>query len=152
MKNYMSTHLSQVVKQVSILLLVFIIASCGSSRRSIAIEEGWELLAEQKVNFVRDKDEIDIKTGNRFTALRFKVEDREVRLNDLQITFTNGDKLEPNVDVTIPADQYSRDIELAAEGKYIDKISFTYRTTGNLLKGRANVLVFGKRYDPRLGY
>jgi hypothetical protein len=56
------------------------------------------------------------------------------------------------VDVVVPAGQYSRDIELSAEGRYIDKVSFTYRTTGNLLKGRANVLVFGKRYDPRLGY
>jgi hypothetical protein len=128
------------------------LASCGSSRRTIAIEEGWDLLGERKVDFVRDKDEIDVKAGNRYTALRFQVEDREVRLNDLRITFTNGDKLEPNVDVLIPAGKFSRDIELSAEGRYIDKISFTYRTTGNLLKGRANVLVFGKRYDPRLGY
>lgn len=73
-------------------------------------------------------------------------------MNDLEITFTNGDKLQPNVDVLIPAGQYSRDIQLSAEGRYIDKISFTYRTTGSLLKGRANVLVFGKRYDSRLGY
>lgn len=147
----MSKHLS-LMKQLGLVLFLFIWTACGSSRRSIAVEEGWELIAEQKVNFVRDKDEIDIKAGNRFTALRFQVEDREIRLNDLEITFTNGDKLTPNVDVTIPAGQYSRDILLSAEGRYIDKISFTYRTTGSLLKGRANVLVFAKRYDPRLGY
>jgi len=144
--------LSLLAKLFSVVLCISALASCGSSRRTIAIEEGWELLGELKVDFVRDKDEIDVKAGNRFTALRFRVEDREVRLNDLNITYTNGDKLEPNVDVTIPAGQYSRDIELSAEGRYIDKISFTYRTTGSLLKGRANVLVFGKRYDPRLGY
>jgi hypothetical protein len=148
----MSKHLSLHTKPLGITLLLFILASCGSSRKTIAIEEGWELLGERKVNFVKDKDEIDIKAGNRFTALRFKVEDREVHLNDLSITYTNGDKLEPNVDVTIPPDQFSRDIELSAEGRYIDKISFTYRTTGNILKGRAVLLVFGKRYDPRLGY
>jgi len=148
----MNTCLFLTMKPLRIALVLLILVSCGSSRRTIAIEEGWELLGEQKVNFVRDKDEIDIKAGNRFTALRFRVEDRDVRLNDLHITFTNGDKLEPNVDVQIPAGQYSRDIQLSAEGRYIDKISFTYRTTGNLLKGRANVLVFGKRYDPRLGY
>jgi len=148
----MSKHASLLATLSGIVLFTVMLASCGSSRRSIAIEEGWELLAEQKVNFVRDKDEIDVKTGNSFTALRFQVEDREIRLNDLEIVFTNGDKLAPNVDVTIPAGQYSRDIQLSVEGRYIDKISFTYRTTGNLLKGRANVLVFGKRYDPRLGY
>ena len=148
----MSKYVSLLTKPLGVVLFLFLLVSCGSSRRSIAIEEGWELLGEQKVNFVRDNDEIDIKTGNRFTALRFQVEDREIRLNDLKITYTNGDKLEPNVDVLIPAGRFSRDIELSAEGRYIDKISFTYRTTGNLLKGRANVLVFGKRYDPRSGY
>ena len=134
------------------IMMICVLISCGSTRRTIAIEEGWELLGEQKVNFVRDRDEIDISAGNRFTSIRFRVEEREVRLNDLQITFTNGDKLEPNVDVSIPSDQYSRDIELSADGRYLDKIAFTYRTTGNVLKGRAKVLVFGKRYDPRLGY
>lgn len=148
----MSKHLSLYTKPLGIALLLFILASCGSSRRTVSVEEGWELLGEHKVNFVNDKDEIDLKAGNRYTTLRFKVEDREIRLKDLSITYTNGDKLEPNVDITIPPDQFSRDIELSAEGRYIDKISFTYRTTGNILKGRAILLVFGKRYDPRLGY
>jgi hypothetical protein len=148
----MSKHLSLLAKQMSLVLFLFVWTACGTSRRSIAVEEGWELLGEQKVNFVTDKDEIEIKAGNRYTALRFQVEDREIRLKDLSVTFTNGDKLEPNVDVTVPPGQYSRDIPLSAEGRYISNIAFSYRTTGNLLKGRANVLVFGKRYDPRLGY
>ena len=127
---------------------VVLFSSCGSSRRSIGLEEGWELLSERKVNFVRDKDEIAIESRNQFTALRFKVEDRDVRLNDLKVYFDNGDKLEPALDEVIPADQSSRIIELARDGRRIDKIEFKYRTTGNLLKGRANVLVIGKKYNP----
>ena len=127
---------------------VVLFTSCGSSRRSIGLEEGWELLSERKVNFVRDKDEIAIESRNQFTALRFKVEDRDVRLNDLKVYFDNGDKLEPALDEVIPADQSSRIIELARDGRRIDKIEFKYRTTGNLLKGRANVLVIGKKYNP----
>jgi hypothetical protein len=120
-------------------------SSCHSSRKSIAIEEGWDLLSEAKVNFVRDKDEIAINSRNEYTALRFKVEGREVHINDMKVYFQNGDKLEPNIDATIPADEFSRDIELGREGRSLDKIEFKYHTTGNLLKGRANVLVFGKR-------
>jgi len=134
---------------LSLLLLVsFIAVSCGSSRRTVGIEEGWELLGEEKVNFVRDRDEIDVNSRNQFTAIRFKVEDRDIRLQDLEITYQNGDKLKPAIDIEIPAGQSSRIIELAADGKYIDKISFAYRTTGNLLKGRAKVLIIGKRYNP----
>ena len=130
------------------ILFMLLITSCGSSRRSVGIEEGWELLSERKVNFVRDKDEVVVESRNQFTAIRFKVEDREVRLNDLRIFFDNGDKLEPSLDETIPANQMSRVIELAQEGRRIDKIEFKYRTTGNVLQGRANVLVFGKKHNP----
>lgn len=134
----------------SLLLVLFIslLSACGSSRRSVGVEEGWELLAERKVNFVRDKDEIDVDSRNAFTAIRFKVEEREVRINELKIYFENGDKLEPTIDEVIPAGGQSRVIDLAADGRYIDKIEFRYRTTGNILQGRANVLVFARRYSP----
>jgi hypothetical protein len=129
-------------------IMAFIAVSCGSSRRSIGVEEGWELLSESKVNFIRDKDEINVKSNNQFTAIRFKVEQKDVRIHDLRIYFVNGDKLEPAIDDVISADQFSREIELAADGRYIDRIEFKYRSTGNILKGRANVLLFGKRYYP----
>ena len=130
------------------IVALLLLSSCGSSRRSIGLEEGWELLSERKVNFVRDKDEIVIESRNQFTALRFKVEDRDVRVNDLKVYFDNGDKLEPALDEIIPANQSSRIIELARDGRRIDKIEFRYRTTGNVLKGRANVLLIGKKYNP----
>ena len=129
------------------LSLTAIVISCGPPRRSIAIEEGWDLIGELKVNFVRDKDAIEVHSSYRFTDLRFKVEKREIRLHSLTVYFQNGDKLSPALDDVIPADQYSRDIELSPEGKYISKIEFKFRTTGNVLKGRANVLVFGRRYN-----
>ena len=131
-----------------LLFSLTIISSCGTPRRSIGIEEGWELLSERKVNFLRDKDEIPVRSRNQFTAIRFHVEDRDIHLNDLKIYFQNGDKLEPALDDVISAGQSSRIIDIAAEGRYIEKIEFKYRTTGNVLKGRANVLVLGKRYYP----
>jgi hypothetical protein len=134
-----------------IILLVigfFAIASCGSSRRTLAIEEGWEFIGESKVNFVRDRDAVEVNSSNKFTAIRFRVEDREIRMNELKITFENGDKLEPAIDEVIAADQFSRDIQIATDGRFIDRIEFRYRTSGNVLKGRAAVLVFGKKYNP----
>lgn len=133
-----------------IFTLMIIASSCGPTRRSIAIEEGWDLLGEQKVNFVRDKDALDVHSSYKFTTIRFKVEGHEIRLNGVKIYYQNGDKLEPALDDVIAADQYSREIELSQDGKFINRIEFRYRTMGaNVLKGRANVLVFGKRY---LGY
>lgn len=143
----MQTILNKKVLLAFILLAsIFSSISCSSTRRSIAIEEGWELIGESKVNFVRDRDQVDVVSANRFTAIRFKVENRDIRLNGLNVVYQNGDKLAPVIDDVIVADQYSRDIELGPEGKMIRSIDFKYRTTGNVLKGRGNVLVFGKRY------
>ena len=133
-------------KLLPVVVLLMVLNSCGPSRRSIAIEEGWDLIGERKVNFVKDKDVLDVHSSYKFTAIRFKVEGHDVRLNGLKIYYQNGDKLEPALDDVITADQYSREIELSLDGKFVNKIEFKYHTTGNVFKGRANVLVFGKRY------
>ncbi len=130
----------------AIICLIIINSSCAPARRAIPVEEGWDLIGDQKVDFIREKDVIDVHSSFKFTSIRFKVEKHEVRLNDLKIYYQNGDKLEPSLDDIIPADQFSREIELAEDGKFISKIEFKYRTTGNIFKGRADVLVFGKRY------
>src|SRR5690348_11749572 len=104
-------------------ILAFFTVSC-STHRTVAIEEGWELLGERKVNFIRDKDEIPVTSRNEFTALRFKVEDRDIRLNYLKIYFRNGDVLQPAIDEVLPANQNSKVIELGREGRPIDKIEF----------------------------
>jgi hypothetical protein len=130
------------------MIFFFTVSGCGSSRKTIVVEDGWELLGQQKVNFVRDKDELDVSTEGRYTAIKFMVEEHSVHINDLKVYFSNGDKLDPSMDDELPADQYSRIIELGREGRVIDKLGFKYRSTGNILKGRANVLVFGRKYDP----
>ncbi|MFT3979994.1 MAG: hypothetical protein QM687_05950 [Ferruginibacter sp.] len=126
--------------------ITFIFAGCSSSSRTIAIEEGWDLIGETKVNFVRDRGSVDVMNTNLYTAIRFKVEKKPIRLKSLNIVFPNGDKLAPLVDAEIEADQFSREITVAPEGRNIRSIDFNYRSKGNILKGRAKVLIFGKRY------
>ena len=142
----MKNKLTRLVTQSGFIITVALLLSCHSSRRSIGTEEGWELLSERKVNFVRDKDDIVVNNRTPYTAMRFKVEDRDIHINDLKVYFPNGDKLEPNIDDDIKAGEFSRVIDLGREGRYIDHIEFKYRTTGNILRGRANVLVLGKKY------
>ncbi len=125
--------------------------SCNSSRRTLAVEDGWDLLGESKANFIRDRDEIPVLNGNRYTAIRFKVEKKDVHINDLHVTFQNGDRLAPVMSDAVAVGQYSRIIELG-EGKNIRSVDFKYRSTGNIFKGRANILIFGRRetnYDYR---
>jgi len=136
-----------------IILLILLIASvqmltsCGSSRRTVGLEQGWEVLGERKVNFIRDKDVTEVRSRTPYTAIRFSVEDKDVRISDLRIEFDNGDKLTPAIDEVIKAGESSRIIELARDGRVINSIEFKYRSLGNVLQGRANVLITGRRLD-----
>lgn len=134
------------------LLVAFLLSSCGSSQRIVGLEEGWELLGSAKVNFLRDKDVIEVKSSNMFTAIRFSVNDKDIHLNDLKIHLINGDIIQPAVSEEIPAGGQSRIIELAADGRTINKIEFKYRSRGSIFKGRADVFVMGRRYDPYRRY
>ena len=136
----------KVFKHTLFILLVLISFSCGSTRNSIAVEEGWELLGETRAGFIRETDVINVTSRNQFTAVRFKVEGAEIKLSALGVFFENGDKLSPAIDETIPAGQESRLIDLAADGRTITKIEFKYRTVGSVIKKKANILIFGKRY------
>ena len=133
-------------------IVSFVLLACSSSRRTFGLEEGWEILGEQKVAFVRDKDVLEVRSPNQFTAIRFFVEDKDISIKDLKIQFENGDKIEPALDDIIKAGEQSRVIELAADGRRISSVEFKYRSMGSLLKGRANVVITGKRYSPYGGY
>ena len=144
--------MSKIIRVVGLAGIVMFLISCGSSRRTFGLEEGWELLGERKVNFVRDKDVMGVSSSNMFTAIRFHVEEKDVRLNDLKIEFENGDRMEPALDDVIKAGEQSRIIQLAAEGRRIKSIEFKYRSMGSVLEGRANVVVTGRRYNLYGGY
>ncbi len=141
-----SYRFRKVLRFTLFISLVIISFSCGSTRNSIAVEEGWELLGETKAGFIRETDVINVNSRNQFTAIRFKVEAAEIKLSELGVFFEGGDKLSPAVDETIPAGKESRLIELAADGRTITKIELKYRTVGSIIKKKANILVFGKRY------
>ncbi len=137
MKNLMKGFLA-----VAIIVTAF--TSCGSTK-TIAVEEGWDLLGEKTVNFVIDNDKIDVYNQTLYTAVKFQVLNKDVVIKDVNVIYPNGDKLNPSTEQTIAAGSYSKEIELDPLGKEIRSVQFKYRSTGSILKSRARVLVFGKR-------
>lgn len=140
------------MKSILCFFLIALVASSCSSSKVLGLEQGWDVIDQRKVNFLRDSDEIEVRSRTPYTALRFKVEDKDVRISELKVEFANGDKLEPAVDDVINAGQWSRVIELGREGRVINAISFRYRSMGSVLSGRATVIITGRRYDPYQSY
>lgn len=142
-----STFFSKYLKAALFFSLIATLASCSSSKKNILTPQGWVVLGENKINFVREKDAIKVYSLDPFTDIRFRAEYRAVKISAMTIYFENGDKLSPNIDEVIEADKYSRIINLADNGKKIDRIEFKYRTPGNILKGRGKIIVIGKPYS-----
>ena len=127
--------------------LILLITSCSSSKKNILNPADWLTIGETKANFVREKDVIKVYSIDKFTDIRFRVEDRAVKISDMTIYYENGDKLSPNIDEVIEPGAYSRIINLADNGKKLDRIEFKYRTTGSVLKGRSKIILLGKPYS-----
>src|SRR5437764_8179806 len=118
----MKIFLKNFVLFITIVAVSILLFSCVSSRRIMGLEEGWDLLGTAKVNFIKDKDEIPVRSRNMYTAIRFAVEDKDIHLSEVKIYLNNGDILQPALSDVIKAGEQSRVIDLAADGRMIDHI------------------------------
>ena len=110
----------------------------------------YELLGERKVDFVGDKDTIEV-TGKegRFVSLMIGVTDGNLEMFDIKITFGNDETHEPNVRQEFKQGERTRQIDLPGEARVIRKVEFKYKS--KLRRGKATVKLFGKPADAGSG-
>jgi hypothetical protein len=103
---------------------------------------GWDKLGQAQVMGKVDRDTIKVGRDNgRFTKLGFVVEDSDVELYDVAVTFGNGESFEPKVRHIFREGTRSHEIDLPGATRAIKQINFRY---GNLPGGgRATVVVYG---------
>ncbi|MCC6575552.1 MAG: hypothetical protein IT462_17370 [Planctomycetes bacterium] len=107
--------------------------------------EGWVFLGTRTVNFRADKDTLDIGADQgKFSAIRVEVEEGDIELYDLKVTFSNGDPHSPDTRLKFKDNTRTRDIDLPGRARNIKKIEFKYKST-NAREGRAVVNVYGKK-------
>lgn len=131
----------------SILFLTFttLASSCGPSQRLLEPEPDWVYLAERKVSHLRENDVFKIESKDKFAALKLYVYDRSISIKRVKITLINGDVLTPALDSHINAGDRSRTIELASDGRQIEKITIRYKSEGKLFSDKALVQIGGLR-------
>jgi hypothetical protein len=117
-------------KLVSILFVSSIIATSAMAQKTaVLVDEktGWQKIGETTVNFKTDKDNIVILGKDRFKALKFKVMDAAIDLQDLEVYYENekGDMKSDNdkdskVDVDMKGKDKGVDITTKEERKAND--------------------------------
>ena len=104
---------------------------------------GWELLGERIVQGKGDSDTIPVgKKEGKYTQLMVVVEDSDLEMHDMEITFGNGKKQKPAVKHFFREADRTRAIDLKGNTRFIKNIKFWYSNLPG--GGRARVAVYGK--------
>ena len=120
-----------------LLVTVLISATQGSNGR-------WELLGRQEADFKNDHDRIDVgRREGRFRQLQIRVDRGPVDINNMIVTFDNGETYKANVRHRFDEGSKSHVIDLPGNRRVIKKIDFNYRSTVRR-DGKATVAVYGR--------
>ena len=119
-------------------------AFCFVSPRPVrAAEKDWVELGSRKVDFKGEHDTIEVgKSEGKFTKLRLKVEDGDLRMEKIKVTFANGEKFEPDTRAEFKEGSRSHEIDLPGNARAIKKIDFDYRSERR--REPATIVVYGK--------
>lgn len=136
--------------------LIFLFLSlCALACKSpdfINDENDWVLLGGKKVNHLYEKDVFDVKRRDKFTAIRLYTSERNITIKELEIMLINGDILKPSIEPTILRNERSRVIEIAADGRQLEKITIVYRSAGKLFSRKGKVHIGGRLHNPNINY
>lgn len=104
---------------------------------------GWTLLGERTVEGKGDFDQIKVgKAEGKFQELMVVVEDSDLEMHDMEITFGNGKKQKPAVKHFFRENDRTRAIDLKGNTRFIKNLKFWYSNLPG--GGRARVAVYGR--------
>jgi hypothetical protein len=127
-------------------------AANGRARDAGAAEAGvndggehaeWHELGEAMVDGARDRDTIQVaRAHNPLTKLLIRVDQSDLELFDMNITFADGTTFAPRLRLTFREGDRSRQIDLPGAARVVRRVDFRY---GNLPGGgRAHLELLGR--------
>ncbi|MBY0477464.1 MAG: hypothetical protein K2Q24_07440 [Chitinophagaceae bacterium] len=107
-------------------------------------QQGWRFIGDKWAAFGPDRDVLRVGRNDLYRQVKLKVTDGPLRIEDVDIYFENGEKMNVILKNNFRAGQESRVIDLPGAARKLDRIEFLYSTIGKA-KGRARIAVWGKR-------
>lgn len=113
--------------------------------RSDRFGRDWKLLGVRKASlFNKDSDTFDIgKSKGRYTSIRVRALEQDVQMYGMTIVYGNGKREDIGLYGTLRAGDASKPFDLKGRKRFIDRITFQYRTKLNL-RGQGEVELWGK--------
>jgi hypothetical protein len=106
---------------------MFALAACASAPQ--ADDKDWQLLGEKTVSHTLDHDQIAVgKKEGDFERIALRVVNAPVEFERVTVHFKNGDDQVVEMRDEIEAGGQTRAIDLSGDDRWIQSVSFTYRT------------------------
>lgn len=104
---------------------------------------GWQKIGDAKVDFSTDKDKFIILGKDQFKALKIKVKDAPVHIENMQVTFEGGTTEDISLASEFKTGAESREIDLKNKDKEIKNVTFVYRTATGSGTHKSEVELWG---------
>jgi hypothetical protein len=129
---------------LSFSLVFVLLVGLGAAAQRSRSDNNWELLGRKQVDFKRDRDRIEVgKKEGRFKALEIRVEGAPVEIEDMVVTFGNGETFKPGIRHRFEEGSRSKAIDLPGDRRTISRIDFNYRSVDRR-DGKATVAVYAR--------
>lgn len=126
---------------ISIMVLALLSFSTVSSAGGLA--DGWQQLGREKVNAIKEYDEMRIASKGFIKQLALEVQGSAVYFESVSIHLANGQVLDLPVRSIIKAGERSRVIDLPGEARVIRKVVFVHEKLRD--SGKARVILWGRK-------
>jgi hypothetical protein len=132
-------------KMIMLVLLALAIVYGSLNAQSVVVSDktGWHKIGSRTIDFKNDKDEITVLGADRFSSIKFKVNDAPVNLQNVEVYYESGDNQNIAVNSPIGPEMESKAYDLNGGERSLKKISFDYNTLPNIKDEKAEIEVWG---------
>lgn len=131
------------------IVLFFVALQSIAQTPSIATstQEGWQKIGEATASFTKQRMSIQVIGGDKFNALRLKVTDAPIKIEQVQVFFKSGEIQEVDINSELLPGAVTEEFPIVHKDRAIQKIAFTYRTIANANVNKAHVELYGIKTD-----
>ncbi len=126
-----------------LLALAIVYGSVNAQSVVVSDKSGWHKIGSRTIDFKNDKDEITVLGSDRFSSIKFKVNDAPVNLQNVEVYYESGDNQNIAVNSPIGPEMESKAYDLNGSERNLKKITFDYNTLPNIKDEKAEIEVWG---------
>lgn len=104
---------------------------------------GWHKIGETTVSFAMDRDALTVLGADKFKAIKIKVTDAPIKVEDIEVYYENDTKEDIQVRSIFKKGGESRVIDLKGLDRNLKKVVFVYHSIPNWKGNKAHVELYG---------